>query len=154
MNQKRLRQANAPKIIIGGMTKVLECALDCNGEYLAGKSTTIVIDDDLDHLKFLLGLLNSKIVTFWYRNYYKSLTLAGGYLRINQGEIKSIPVPEPSSSSKRRVVSLVEKVLLAKASNSRNTARLEAELEVEIAALYGLSDADLLIVQEHQLGAQ
>ena len=51
-------------------------------------------------------------------------------------------------------LSLVEKVLLAKASNSRNTARLEAELEVEIAALYGLSDADLLIVQEHQLGAE
>jgi type I restriction-modification system DNA methylase subunit len=81
MNQRRFEQASAPKIIIGGMTKVLECALDCNGEYLAGKSTTIVLHDDLEHLKFLLGILNSTAVSFWYRNYYKSLSLAGGYLR-------------------------------------------------------------------------
>jgi len=148
MNAKRLRQANAPKIIIGGMTKVLECSLDCEGEYLAGKSTTIILDDDLDQLKFLVGVLNSEIVTFWYRNYYKSLTLAGGYLRINQGEIKTIPVPIPSSSARRRIVTLVENIMSATASKSQKVSKLEAELEVEVATLYGLSSEDLLIVQQ------
>ena len=149
VNQKRLQQAMSPKIIIGGMTKVLECAMDRNGEYLAGKSTTIVLDDDVEHLIFLLGILNSTIVTFWYRNYYKSLTLAGGYLRINQGEIKTIPVPKPSSLAKRTIVALVEKILAAKESNS-SSAKLEITLNEKIAELYGLNKDEVVIVQDHQ----
>jgi type I restriction-modification system DNA methylase subunit len=149
VNQKRLQQAMSPKIIIGGMTKVLECAMDRNGEYLAGKSTTIVLDDDVEHLIFLLGILNSTIVTFWYRNYYKSLTLAGGYLRINQGEIKTIPVPKPSSLAKRTIVALVEKILAAKASNS-SSAKLEITLNEKVAELYGLNKGEVVIVQDHQ----
>ena len=149
INQKRLQQAIAPKIIIGGMTKVLECALDRSGEYLAGKSTTIVLDDDVEHLTFLLGILNSTIVSFWYRNYYKSLTLAGGYLRINQGEIKTIPVPKPSLSAKRKIVALVEKILAAKENNS-SSAQLEMMLDEEIAELYGLNKDEVFIVQDHQ----
>ena len=149
VNQKRLQQAMSPKIIIGGMTKVLECAMDRNGEYLAGKSTTIVLDDDVEHLIFLLGILNSTIVTFWYRNYYKSLTLAGGYLRINQGEIKTIPVPKPSLLAKRTIVALVEKILAAKESNS-SSAKLEITLNEKIAELYGLNKDEVVIVQDHQ----
>jgi restriction endonuclease S subunit len=95
-----------------------------------------------------VGVLNSEIVTFWYRNYYKSLTLAGGYLRINQGEIKTIPVPIPSSSARRRIVTLVENIMSATASKSQKVSKLEAELEVEVATLYGLSSEDLLIVQQ------
>lgn len=149
MNQKRLQQAVAPKIIIGGMTKVLECALDSSGEYLAGKSTTIVLDDDVANLTFLLGVLNSAIVTFWYRNYYKSLSLAGGYLRINQKEIRSIPIPKPSPAARRRIVLLVEEILEAKG-NESSSAKLEKELDEEVGALYGLNKAEMLIVRDHQ----
>jgi hypothetical protein len=148
MNPKRLQQANAPKIIIGGMTKVLECALDERGEYLAGKSTTIILDDDTEQLKFLLGVLNSESVTFWYRNYYKSLSLAGGYLRINQGEVKTIPIPKASPAERRRIISLVEKLLVADVTPSRR-ANLKDNLEKEIAGLYGLNEDELQIVQEH-----
>jgi len=149
INQKRLQQAVAPKIIIGGMTKVLECALDSSGEYLAGKSTTIVLDDDVGNLTFLLGVLNSAIVTFWYRNYYKSLSLAGGYLRINQKEIRSVPIPKPSPGARRRIVLLVEEILAAKR-NESSSAKLERELDEEVGALYGLNKAEMLIVRDHQ----
>lgn len=152
MNPKRLAQADAPKIIIGGMTKVLECALDDSGIYMAGKSTTLVLDDDVQHLKFLLGVLNSKIVTFWYRNYYKSLTLAGGYLRINQGEIKTIPLPKPSVAAKQRILDLVDSIINA-AEDGSSIERLDAVLEQEVAALYGLDDDEFAVVLDHQAEA-
>ncbi|HEY6944178.1 MAG TPA: TaqI-like C-terminal specificity domain-containing protein, partial [Candidatus Acidoferrum sp.] len=149
INLKRLQQAAAPKIIIGGMTKELECALDPSGEYLAGKSTTIVLDDDLENLRYLLGVLNSKIVTFWYRHYYKSLSLAGGYLRINQGEIKTIPVPKSTPAVRRKLAHIVDQILAAKR-NQSTSSKLEAELEEELSKMYGLTAEEMALVQDHQ----
>ncbi|MCL0083447.1 hypothetical protein M1N77_02830, partial [Thermodesulfovibrionales bacterium] len=82
VNPQRLKQANSEKIIIGGMTKELERAYD-RGEFLAGKSTTIILNDSQNRLslKAVLALLNSTLVSFWYKCYFSSLALAGGYLR-------------------------------------------------------------------------
>ncbi|MFZ1084395.1 MAG: TaqI-like C-terminal specificity domain-containing protein [Terracidiphilus sp.] len=150
ISRKRYEQSVAPKIVIGGMTRVLECALDVDGEYLAGKSTTIVLDDDLDHLKFLLGILNSSVVSFWYQNYYKSLSLAGGYLRINQREIKSVPIPRHSEGAKRDIVTTVDKIIAAKRKGAA-CGDLEASLDEQIAVLYGLTSEEVLIVNERRL---
>lgn len=155
MSKKRLQQAGSSKIIIGGMNKVLECGLDETGEYCAGKSTTIILDDDLDHLKFLLGVLNSKVVTFWYRNHYKSMSLAGGYLRINQREIKTIPVPKPSPAHKRQVIRLVEKMMVATQKKLvAEVAKLDDALEEEIGSLYGLTTVELGVIRVQHVGGK
>lgn len=146
---KRFQQAAASKIIIGGMTKELECALDSAGQYLAGKSTTIVMDDDPENLRFLLGILNSTVVTFWYRHYYKSLSLAGGYLRINQGEIRTIPVPAPTPTRKREIVAIVDQILEAKRRHS-STANLEKKLDDAVFTLYGLTEREIALVLDHK----
>ena len=60
MSSKRFNESNSEKIIIGGMTKKLECYYD-KGEYLAGKSTTIVYG--CDHLRYITAVLNSRLLT-------------------------------------------------------------------------------------------
>jgi adenine-specific DNA-methyltransferase len=59
VNRMRLAQANSNKIIIAGLSKRLECFFD-TGEYLAGKSTIIILEsiNNKIQLKFLLSLLN------------------------------------------------------------------------------------------------
>jgi hypothetical protein len=109
---KRLKQAQSEKIIIGGMTKVLECAYDA-GEFLAGKSTTIVLNSSLN-LKYLLGILNSKFMTNYYRTVFAGLSLQGGFLRIGPPQIKELPIHIPSQDDKGRqdkIVVLVEHIL-------------------------------------------
>lgn len=91
INNTRYEECNKNKIIIGGMNKELECYLDNKGEYLAGKSTTIIYDSKLD-LKYIIAILNSKLITFYYKYYFSSLSLAGGYLRIGPPQIKQIPI--------------------------------------------------------------
>jgi len=44
VNKKRLIQADSEKIIIAGMAKKIECYYD-DGHYMAGKSTTIIMND-------------------------------------------------------------------------------------------------------------
>lgn len=94
LSSRRQRQSSSKKIVIAGMTKVLEAFYDQSGEYMAGKSTLIIpVESDREGWG-LLGLLNSRVVTEWYNIEFSSLSLAGGYLRINKNCISQIPLPK------------------------------------------------------------
>jgi type I restriction-modification system DNA methylase subunit len=115
---KRLEQAQTPKIIIAGMTLRLECVLDMAGEYLAGKSTSVIFPR-LD-LRYMLGLLNSKTVHYLYSTVFGGNKLQGGYLRVGPPQLREIPIPVPNladASEKSRhdlMISLVDEILDAK----------------------------------------
>jgi hypothetical protein len=91
---RRRQQARRAKIIVAGMTRRLECIADLDGNVLAGKSTTIVTSD-VD-LRFLLGLLNSRLVSFYFSAVYGGNKLQGNYLRIGPPQVRTIPVPAAS----------------------------------------------------------
>ena len=148
INPSRLNQARTAKIIIGGMTKELECFYD-EGEYLAGKSTVIILEGHKLHLKCALAFLNSKLVSYWYKNHFKSMSLAGGYLRIGQNEIRSIPIPEVDQTQSKEIISIVDRILSAKKKNgyAADTSALEREIDQQVYALYGLTPEEIAIVE-------
>lgn len=82
MSVKRFNESRSSKIIIGGMNKVLECFYD-EGDFLAGKSTTIVYNNP--HLKVITAILNSTLMSFYYATFYNSMSLAGGLQRCTKG---------------------------------------------------------------------
>lgn len=98
ISSNRLSQAKHPKAIVAGMTKNIECVADVNGEYLAGKSTTI-ISGNLDP-RFIVGVLNSNLISFYYEAVFGATKLSGGYLRVGPPQLKKIPCPIPSRSNK------------------------------------------------------
>ena len=87
---RRRQQAERPKIIVAGMTKMLECIVDLKGSILAGKSTSVIFSE-LD-LRYLIGLLNSSTVNFYYADVFGGNRLQGGYLRIGPPQLRSIPI--------------------------------------------------------------
>lgn len=94
---KRYKESKSKKIIIGGMNKYLECLYD-DGEYLAGKSTTIVYGHP--HLKYITAVLNSTLMSFYYTTFYNSMSLAGGFYRIGAPQIKTLPIAIPNDENK------------------------------------------------------
>jgi len=92
ISRARLIQAQSQKIIIAGMSIGIEAFFDNNGEYLPGKSTTIILGDCI-LLKFILGLLNSTLISFYVNYFYHSLKMAGGYLNIGNEVIENLPIP-------------------------------------------------------------
>ena len=78
------------KIIIGGMTKKIEAIYD-NGHIIAAKSTIEIFEGDFDK-KILLAILNSKLMTFFYRIYYNSSSLDGGFYSISREQIERLPI--------------------------------------------------------------
>ncbi len=88
---KRHQQALQPKIIVAGLTKRLECATDLTGAILAGKSTSIVLST-LD-LRYLLGLLNSHLLSTYFMSSFSGNRLRGGYLRVGPPQLQQLPIP-------------------------------------------------------------
>lgn len=127
---RRCGQAAAPKLILGGIGKRLEALYDA-GDSLAGKSTLIILGEP-DELKFLLAVLNSRLVSCWYRTTYRALRLAGGYFRVGKAEVQSIPLP-PASPSERRAIAQQLPPLLT----TPPPAQVLANLDRQIEALYG-----------------
>lgn len=150
LSHKRLLESNAPKIIIGGMTKILECYYD-HGEYLAGKSTTIVYGNA--HLRYLTAVLNSRLMTFYYQVFFNSMSLAGGFYRIGAPQIKTLPIAMPADSSIidkiEDMVEKVQEILVDNGSDSPQVQDILKEIDSVIYSIYGLTSQEISIVEAH-----
>jgi len=118
INPERLKQSSSPKIIIAGMSLRIEALFD-EGEYCAGKSTTIIIGDT-NRLKTLTGILNSKIVSFWQNKYFNSLSMAGGYFNIGTNEISLIPIPNDMVLPLSQISNAVDYLMFQKKIDENN----------------------------------
>ena len=160
---KRLAQSRSRKIIISCMTKRLECSLDLSGGYIAGKSTTIVLSEI--NLRYLLFLLNSKLVNFYYVDAFGGNRLQGGYLRIGPPQIGTIPVKLPQPEIEREkaihdeVVSLVDTMLAlqqqspaaktehARTLIERQIASTDAQIDALVYEIYSLTSEEIALVE-------
>lgn len=146
MSEKRYAESRSEKIIIGGMNKVLECLWD-NGQYLAGKSTTIVYNNA--HLKYLTACLNSKLMSFYYMAFYNSMSLAGGFYRIGAPQLKTLPIAFPKEESE--ILRIEEAVVgIQNACEQGDVISSDAkmkEIDDAIYRAYGLSTEEIAEVE-------
>jgi hypothetical protein len=158
----RRKQALSAKLIVAGMTKCLECAPDLNGRMLAAKSTSIIISTL--NLRYLLGLLNSQLINYYFTTTYGGNALQGGYLRIGPPQLKTIPIrtcdlsKKADKSSHDRLVALVDQMLslhksLAAAQSPSNKESLQGQIDSTnsqidrlVYDLYGLSEREVKLV--------
>lgn len=146
INETRYNQAVSNKIIIANMTKDIEAFFD-DGNYMAGKSTDLILSSDLELLKYLTGLLNSKLLSTWYKITYNSLKMSGEAL--NMGEIINIPFYNPSEKQRSQISLLVQDIQRIKQEDiNANTSQLEAEIDKLVYQLYGLTDDEIKIIEE------
>lgn len=86
-------------------------------------------------LKYLCGLLNSKLINFWYCNKYRMPTI-GGY------ELHSIPIVVAKDQS--TIIRLVDKLL--KCNAEKECEFYKSEIDILVYQLYGLTYDEVLIV--------
>lgn len=128
---KRLADARAPKVIVSGMTRTPEAVLDRDGTLLAGKSTTIVTGPAID-LRYVVALLNSAMMGWYYRAVYGGDRLSGGYLRIGPPQIRQVPVVAPDGRAAAEIAGLVEVMM------TRPSSAISRAIDAAVAAVFGL----------------
>jgi hypothetical protein len=144
INTTRFSQSESPKLVIAGMSNEIEVFLDLNGEYLAGKSTTIIIDN-IEKLKVYCAILNSKVASFFVKLNYQSLKMAGGYLNINNEIISNIPYPKINSSCNKLLQKLVSNII-SKKFEDKDTTVLEQEIDNLVYKLYVLTYDEVKVI--------
>ena len=144
---KRLRQVSSPKIIITGM-RYFECYYDDKGEYIAGKSTIILLSPHGEtNFKFLLGVLNSHLISFYIKGAYSSLGIGGG-INFSKDMVSNLPIPSTTKLHQAPIIALVDKILAIKKTNPQaDTSELEREIDKLVYKLYNLTSDEISIIE-------
>jgi hypothetical protein len=138
------------KIVVARMTLRLQAAIDVERRYV-GKSTVIFDIDKRLNKKYLLAILNSKIINFWYSNYFENTHLSGGYMRFDIPYLKKIPIPVATPEIQAQIIDLVDTLLLAKQNTqslSQNSlSQYETQIDELVYALYGITDEERAVIE-------
>lgn len=139
-SSRRYEQSISPKIIVAGMSLNFEAIYD-EGQYVAGKSTTIITGEPTE-LKYYTAIINSKLLSFWLTICYNSLKMAGGYINIGVNEISSIPIC--LSEKYQMLVSIVDSI--QSSSDDIHIKQEMNKIDNIVYHLYGLTYDEVLIV--------
>lgn len=147
LSPTRQRQANHPKIIVASMTQVLECVADVQGNILAGKSTSIV--QSAIALPYLLAILNSKLMSLYYRLVFGGHALQGGYLRVGTAQLRSLPIRLPTEAWESDFIQFGIRNVECLLSEERAIARADLNQAIDqwVYQLYGLSEGEIEYLQ-------
>ncbi|EMR54865.1 type IIG restriction enzyme/methyltransferase [Helicobacter pylori] len=100
-----------------------------------------------EHAKFLVGLLNSRLLDWLFRK-----TSTNNH--VNLYELETLPIPQITKSNKPtadKITALVEQILQAKAKDPKaNTQGLEKEIDALVYQLYNLTDEEIKIIEDGQ----
>ncbi|MGC9003072.1 MAG: TaqI-like C-terminal specificity domain-containing protein, partial [Dictyoglomus sp.] len=107
-----------------------------------------------ENLKYILGLLNSKPVSFFFRTYYAGGGLGSKGYRYKKFSLEKVPIPLITSENQDKVREIEKKVNdilnLVKSDNYDNdkekqneVARLEKEIDQLVYQLYDLTNEEI-----------
>jgi hypothetical protein len=134
------------KLIIKGLT-LLDVCLDENGEIIPGKTTLIVTSTNSKNLKFLLGILNSKLPLFYIKEKYRGSSYNQG-INFNKDMINNLPMPKINDDIKTKIVSAVDSILNAKKRKAAvDTSTLEKQIDDIVFKIYGLTKEEIQIIE-------
>ena len=96
-------------------------------------------------MKFLTGVLNSKLVAFWLRHKGK---MQGSNYQVDKEPLQRIPLPIVSPAQQQPIINLIDTILSTKKTKPQaDTSELENEIDNLIYNLYGLSNDEIKIVE-------
>ena len=97
------------------------------------------------NLKYLTGLLNSRLVTFWLKHKGK---MQGTNYQIDKQPLLATPLISPTPEEQVPIATLVDQILAAKAADpNTNVSNLEKKIDKLVYALYDLTKEEIAIVK-------
>ncbi|EGP7969481.1 class I SAM-dependent DNA methyltransferase [Campylobacter jejuni] len=103
------------------------------------------------NLKYLTGVLNSKLIAFWLKHKGK---IQGNLFKIDKEPLLNIPVVNINSKNEKlanKLISLVDEILKAKEQDKNaNTQELENKINSIVYKLYNLTEEEIKIIENKE----
>ncbi len=118
------------------------------------EKTAFMIVSDAYNLKLLTALLNSKLITFYFKNFCGGCILGKSGYQYNKHALEKIPIPQITEKNQEladKIIALVDKILALKEKDPKaNTQGLEKEIDALVYQLYHLTDEEIKIIEDGQ----
>lgn len=139
-----LPSLNAPKILTRQTADRIIAALDDGQHYVTNSLHTTVLRAGVSDfgLKYLLGLLNSTLLSFYYRKFV--FETGQVFSQVKLMNLRQLPIKPATPEQQREVVALVEQLLHGR--DSREQA--DAQLDALVYQLYQLSSDDVRVIEQ------
>ncbi|GAA9589699.1 class I SAM-dependent DNA methyltransferase [Helicobacter pylori] len=143
------------KIVYGEIVQEPRFYLD-NGECELGgfyaEATSFILTGE--HLRYLLGMLHSKLITFAFKTFYAGGGLGESGYRYKKAFIERLPIPQITEKNQelaRKITDCTERILKSKEKDPKaNTQGLEKEIDALVYQLYNLTDEEIKIIENGQ----
>ncbi|GAA8303999.1 class I SAM-dependent DNA methyltransferase [Helicobacter pylori] len=143
------------KIVYGEIVQEPRFYLD-NGEcelgYFYAEATSFILTGE--HLRYLLGMLHSKLITFAFKTFYAGGGLGESGYRYKKAFIERLPIPKITPKNQEladKITDCAERILKSKEKDPKaNTQRSEKEIDALVYQLYNLTDEEIKIIEEGQ----
>ncbi|RVY99523.1 class I SAM-dependent DNA methyltransferase [Helicobacter pylori] len=143
------------KIVYGEIVQEPRFYLD-NGEcelgYFYAEATSFILTGE--HLRYLLGMLHSKLITFAFKTFYAGGGLGESGYRYKKAFIERLPIPKITEKNQEladKITDGAKQILALKAKDPKaNTQKLEKEIDALVYQLYHLTDEEIKIIEDGQ----
>lgn len=105
--------------------------------------TFFVIQSNRIDLKYLAGLLNSKLVAFWLR---KKGKMQGNAYQLDKEPLLEIPIYKPEDQEANEIAKLVDKIISLK-QQGKDSGEQENEIDQLVYKLYNLTPEEIKIIE-------
>lgn len=146
-------KAIQPKIIIKGLNLLYGC-LDGNGSIIPGKTTLIIADSDVEKLKFLLAIINSRLAFFYVKEKYPAASYNQG-TSFTKDMINNLPIANIDEFQQKIFIEIVDKILaitgagdyLENPTKQAKVKEYENQIDQMVYKLYELTPEEIEIVE-------
>ena len=141
----QLENFKKEKIVFPGEQKKPKFSIDRNQSgYSGARVFGVTITETEINLKFLLAILNSKVITFVIHSTFP--VKAGGYFSMSSTFVEKLPIIQLSASNQKPLIDLTTKILEAK-QKGEDTSTLELEVDQLVYQLYDLTEEEVKIIE-------
>ncbi|ECL3822820.1 class I SAM-dependent DNA methyltransferase [Campylobacter jejuni] len=138
------------KIVYPETTQGAYFVYDNKGIFLEKTAFFIVCEN----LKYLLGLLSSNLITYYYKNFSQGCKLGIKGYQYNKHALENLPLPKINSKNEKlanELISLVDEILKAKKQDKNaNTQELENKINSLVYKLYNLTEEEIKIIENKE----
>ncbi|PDW67594.1 class I SAM-dependent DNA methyltransferase [Helicobacter pylori] len=118
------------------------------------EKTAFMIVSDAYNLKLLTALLNSKLVTFYFKNFCGGCILGKSGYQYNKHALEKIPIPKITTKNQEladKITDGAKQILALKEKDPKaNTQRLEKEIDALVYQLYNLTHEEIKTIEDGQ----
>jgi len=160
---QRYKNSQKEKIVIAEDALFITATLDKRkmipqgGVYFATRTKNNV------PIKFLLALLNSKLISFVYKVLFGGMHMGGGYLRFRTAFLEELPIKVDGTGQQNQFVELVDNMLKLQEKLSTLTEnsdqwysikseieKIDKKIDQEVYKLYGFTPEEIKIVERNK----